>query len=175
MPVDISQTGSQFLELIGELEAWYSRLPDQFRVTDLNIYIQKELHNVGALYLMHLLYHVTVTDLTRISLPGYDFPLASALRSTLPAFRIQCQERCRYHADEIASLIRSGMSVGQRAFDSPHCAVAATESTKIQIIHAATSLQSTPATVTRAKENVQSNLAFLTSRYAPKEIGRAHV
>lgn len=127
-------------------------------LTDLNIYIQKERNILGAVFMLHFFYHTVVCDLTRVSLPGYDFPLASAFRTAPEAFRRQCQERCRFHADEISRLVRRGLSQGKLAFDDLHCMMAAFESVKIQIVHTSTTRSNSPAARVNAAGNIRVNM-----------------
>lgn len=125
------------------------------------MYIHKETHTLGAVCGLHFLYHSAVTDLTRITLPGYDFPLAAAFRSAPSVFVRQCQERCRYHADMVVNLVRLGLRIGTQAFDDPHCAMAAFESTKIQIVHTVTATPNRPPHRDIAEEHIKSNLQLL--------------
>lgn len=136
-------------------------MPEKLIISDLNAYIHKELNILGAVFMLHFLYHSIVSDLTRISLPGYDFPLAAAFHSAPPTFRKQCQERCRFHADEVSRLVRSGLVHGKRAFDDLHSLMAAFESTKIQIVHTATTALHSSEVRQRATDNIRSNMMVL--------------
>lgn len=168
MLAPIWQPGSLFLHLLEQLESWYTALPEQFLLAELNMYVQKELHTLGALFGMHFAYHSVVTDLTRISLPGYDFPLAAAFRSAPNIFRRQCQERCRYHADEVARLVRFGFQIGFEAFDDTHCGAAVFESTKIQIVHSATATPNGSQQRQVAEENIRTNIQLLMALHVPR-------
>jgi hypothetical protein len=116
-----------------------------------------------------------MTDLTRVSLPGFDFPLAALFRSTTPLFRRQYQERCRFHADEISRLARSGLQVGRNAFDDPHCAMAAFESTKIQIIHTTTTTPNSVEDRQKAEENIRINLELANCIHFSKDKANIYV
>lgn len=111
-----------------------------------------------AVYL-HLAYHIAITDLTRVSLPGFTFPLAAAFRHVPRDFLRQCQQRCRYHADEVSNLIEMVQAHGPEAFDDPFCHIAAFEAAKIQIIHAAVVPQVDSST---AERNVKINLSLIS-------------
>lgn len=111
--------------------------------------------------MLHFFYHSLICDLTRISLPGFDFPLASSFRTAPLAFRRQCQERCRFHADEISRLIRTGLIHGRRAFDDLHCAMAAVESVKIQIAHTCTATLNDRDERAKTAANIRSNMTLL--------------
>jgi hypothetical protein len=88
---EIWQPQSPFLQTIQQLEIWYSNLPDLLLIHDLNTYVHKELNILGAIYMLHFLFHAIFTDLTRISLPGYAFPLAAAFHTAPLPFLQQCQ------------------------------------------------------------------------------------
>jgi hypothetical protein len=108
-----------------------------------------------------------VFDLTRSSLAGFQFPVAAALEQS-GDFRAQCQERCRFHADEVSALIRRGLDHKRTAFDDPFCVDAAFESAKIQIIHTAT-VANDLSTVEMMKRNVNTNLELLQLLHLGKE------
>jgi len=152
---------SSFLKIIEDLEIWYDGLPEQFQLTDLNLYVQTETNIIGAVFMLHLLYHSIVADLTRVALPGFDFPLSSALRTAPNSFRKQCQQRCRFHADQVSQLIQKGLVHGTRAFDDFHCAVAAFESAKIQIVHTSTVTSNSAEERKKTTDNVRFNIKLL--------------
>ncbi|KAK5212766.1 hypothetical protein LTR99_003027 [Exophiala xenobiotica] len=158
---DIWSPESSFLKIIEELEIWYDGLPEQFNLTDLNLYVQTETNIIGAVFMLHLFYHSIVADLTRVALSGFDFPLSSALRTAPNSFRKQCQQRCRFHADQVSHLIQKGMIHGTRAFDDFHCAVAAFESAKIQIVHTSTVTSNSAEERKRTMDNVRFNIKLL--------------
>ena len=157
---DLWQPQSPFLQMLQRLEVWYDNLPELLLMNDLNVYVHKELNILGAVYMLHIFFHTVVTDLTRISLPGYAFPLAAAFRSAPPHSLRQCQDRCRYHADEVAGLIKTGLAHGREAFDDIHCKAAALEAAKIQIVHTATTGNS-PEVRQRASENIRTCIQLL--------------
>jgi hypothetical protein len=159
--VPIWNPQSSFLQLIHQLDLWYNNIPEELKLTDLNIYIQKELNILGSVFMLHFFYHTVVCDLTRTSLPGYDFPLASAFRTAPMAFRRQCQERCRFHSDEIARLVQNGLIQGKRAFDDLHSLMAAFEAAKIQIVHTSTATSNSPEDRIKAAENIRLSMIAL--------------
>ncbi|KAM0248846.1 hypothetical protein ACHAQJ_009278 [Trichoderma viride] len=166
---NIWDPGSSFLDIINRLEIWYTSLPEQLVISDLNVYIHKELNIISAVFMLHFLYHSIVCDLTRISLPGYVFPLSAAFHSAPLEFRKQCQERCRFHADEISRLVRVGFGYGLRVFDDLHSLMATFESTKIQIIHTATATSNALDVRERASHNIRLNMRALDVLYLQKD------
>ncbi|KAH8901653.1 hypothetical protein GQ53DRAFT_708009 [Thozetella sp. PMI_491] len=152
---------SPFLELLHKFESWYEALPEQLQLNDLNIYAQIEQNTISAIYVLHFAYHSAVADLTRVSLPGFDFPLAALFRDAPPAFQQQCQERCRHHADEVSRLVELGLAEGGRALDDPHCLSSAFEAAKIQAVHTATLTRNGPEERARAFGQIAANLTIL--------------
>ena len=94
---------------------------------------------LGAVVFLHMAYHGAIANLTRVSLNGFEFPLAGAFGAVPEQFRYECQTRCRYHSDQISNIIRLGLEHGARAFDDSLCHVAAFEATKVQIVHSSIS------------------------------------
>ncbi|KAH0492059.1 hypothetical protein TgHK011_007026 [Trichoderma gracile] len=166
---NIWDPGSSFLDIIQRLENWYAGLPEQLVISDLNAYVHKELSIIGAVFMLHFLYHSIACDLLRVSLPGYVFPLSAAFHSAPLEFRRQCQERCRFHADEISRLVRVGFGYGIRVFDDLHSLMATFESTKIQIIHTATATSNAIDVRERASFNIQFNMRALDVLHLQKD------
>ncbi|VUC26095.1 unnamed protein product [Clonostachys rosea] len=169
--VNIWDSSSSFMLLIHEIDTFYESLPDRFQMTELNMYIHKDQHTLGALFYLHLMYNAAIFDLTRISLAGFSFPLAGAFQNAPSEFRSQCQERCRFHVMAVSDLIRQGLAHGRVAFDDSFCADAALESSKVQIIHSATvanDIQSTQKT----RENLRTALKLFDMLHA-NQAGRS--
>ncbi|KAL6874322.1 hypothetical protein HDV57DRAFT_504481 [Trichoderma longibrachiatum] len=166
---NVWDSGSATLDIIQRLEIWYASLPEQLVLSDLNAYVHKELSIIGAVFMLHFLYHSIACDLLRVSLPGYVFPLSAAFHSAPLEFRRQCQERCRFHADEISRLVRVGFSYGIRVFDDLHSVMATFESTKIQIIHTATATSNAIDVRERASYNIRLNMRALDILHLQKD------
>lgn len=137
----------------------FQNLPEKYHLTDLNINALREQRLLGGVFFLHFLMHSVASDLTRVSLPGFSFPLAVAFQSVTPDFRSQCQECCRFHAKQITELIRKGLTHGMMAFDDVFTADAALESAKIQIIYAATVNQA-PEVIHGTRENLSVMFRF---------------
>lgn len=134
-------------------------LPDRYQLNDTSIPALREQHMLGGVFLLHYLMHAVLSDMTRPSLPGFNFPLARVFHSTSADFRSQCQERCRFHARQTTDLIRRGMLYGREAFHDQYAADAALESIKIQIIYAA-AVNQDHGVIRETGENVRVTLAF---------------
>ncbi|KAF5005041.1 hypothetical protein FDECE_8457 [Fusarium decemcellulare] len=159
-PESMSRQGSDFLELISKLDSWHANLPQELQLAQLQLYAHKDTNTIGAIFFLHLGYHGAISDLTRVSLKGFDFPLAEAFQSVPAPFRAECQRRCRYHADKTSEIIRLGLEHGTQPFDDPFCHVAAFEATKIQIVHSATAPNDTGSR-TLAEDNIRTNIRLM--------------
>ncbi|RFU75772.1 hypothetical protein TARUN_6531 [Trichoderma arundinaceum] len=172
----IWEPSSQFVSIIDQLNTLYSNLPERYYLTEANLYVLKEKGMAGAVFALHLFIHAVIFDLTRISLAGFSFPLAPAFKNAPMEFRTHCQNLCRYHASQVSEIIRTGMNFSPNAFDDLFCPDAAIESTKVQIIYAATVDQS-PQTLQITRDNIITNLNFLLNinsrgKEAPKQFIR---
>jgi hypothetical protein len=160
--------------VLQQLEAFYDNLPKQYALDDLNIYLLKDQHMLGAVFFLHLLYQAAICDLCRTSLPGFDFPLAAAFRDAPASFITQCQQRCYFHAESISQIIRKGLRHGRIAFGDPFVADATFESTKIQIVYAAT-LRHDPDAIKLTTINLQTNIKLLDTLSSNESGGSYHV
>ncbi|KAH7329468.1 hypothetical protein B0I35DRAFT_474073 [Stachybotrys elegans] len=150
---------SEFVQIIDRLDVIRQNLAPEYCVADIDKDDSQKIHSLGGLLFFHFLIHAVVFDLTRISLPGYNFPLAAAFHHAPQQFVRQCQDRCRFHAVHISNLIRKGLEFGRAVFADVFCADAALESAKIQIIYAAT-VNHTPHIYTATQENINLHLTF---------------
>lgn len=172
---EINDLQSPFLGLIGRLESWHQNLPEIYRATPSNLSAQADGLMLANVYFLHFLFNATLFDLTRISLPGFNFPLSAAFRRAPPAFRAQCQARCRHHADQVPELIRQGMVAGKDAFRDPFCTHAAFESLKILIVHSATSNSPNQMDMENTAQNIKTNLNFMGSILQFDDISKIYV
>ncbi|OIW27650.1 hypothetical protein CONLIGDRAFT_441613 [Coniochaeta ligniaria NRRL 30616] len=158
--VHLWDTSSMFLTTMGKLELIYSHIPERFRLTDLNTYIHKDQNITGAVFFLHALCHAAMFDLTRISIPGFTFPLASGFRNAPAEFQLDCQRRCRFHASEASKIISQAFEHDTTIFDQPFIADLALESAKIQILYSAT-VDNGVQSVDMTKHNLRTNLRLL--------------
>lgn len=165
---NIWDSSSPFMLLIRELDTFYESLPDRLQITELNTYIHKDQHTIGALFYLHLMYNAAIFDLTRISLAGFSFPLAAAFQNAPPEFRSQCQERCRFHAAAVSDIVRQGLTHGRVAFDDNFCADAALESSKVQIIHSTTVANDDQSTE-KTRQNLRTTLQLFDLVHANQD------
>ncbi|EEU40352.1 uncharacterized protein NECHADRAFT_76532 [Fusarium vanettenii 77-13-4] len=165
---NIWDSSSPFMLLIRELDTFYESLPDRLQITELNTYIHKDQHTIGALFYLHLMYNAAIFDLTRISLAGFSFPLAASFQHAPPEFRSQCQERCRFHAAAVSDIVRQGLTHGRVAFDDNFCADVALESSKVQIIHSATVANDDQSTE-KTRQNLRTTLQLFDLLHANQD------
>ncbi|KAL7974367.1 hypothetical protein HDV63DRAFT_111362 [Trichoderma sp. SZMC 28014] len=156
----IWEPSSDFVKIIGQLNALYNNLPEKYYLSDTNLFVLKEKGMLGGVFALHLFIHAVIFDLTRISLAGFSFPLASAFKNAPLQFRVHCQNLCHFHASQASHIIRTGMTFSPNAFDDLFCPDAVIESTKVQIIYAATVDQS-PQNLQETRNNIITNFSFL--------------
>jgi hypothetical protein len=163
LDTNIWEEDSPFCKLLQKIQLWHEELPSPLQLTELDIYIHRESNTVAAAFMLHFAYHSTVCDLTRVSLPGFDFPLASSFHHAPPAFRRHCQEKCRYHADAVSKLVERALALGGRALDDTFCIGSIFEATKIQAVHTATSTQTGDVERWEAGQHIASNLKAIAT------------
>ena len=107
---------SEFAQLDGESRAWYSSLPPSLQFTPTAMYIRKETSQLGALFSLHYMYHLTMCDLYRISAPrlyklrhAFDFP-PEQIR-----FLTHLQAELFVHARSVASITAEAARHGPHA------------------------------------------------------------
>lgn len=152
---------SGFEQVLSTLQTWFTSLPASLRMTDINLYVHKETNTLGPLFFIHLAYHAAVADLTRVTLPGFNFPLAAAFQNVSPEYRRFLSQRCCDHANEISQLVQMGMRHGSQPFDDPFCFHAVYEASKIQIVFA-TTIDSTSEGLLLAESNLRENTRLMT-------------
>ncbi|KAI1265393.1 hypothetical protein F5Y18DRAFT_386404 [Xylariaceae sp. FL1019] len=160
--IDIWHPESEFLVLVEKLDSFHQNIPDAYRLSDLNMYVLRDQYLLGAVFQLHLLFNSVTFDLLKISLAGFTFPLAVAFRNAPPEFRSQCQNRCRFHANEVSNLLRRGLTKSEAsnefqdrvAFDDPFCRAIAFESAKIQVVYTAT-VANEPSSIQLTRRNLQ--------------------
>ncbi|KAJ0420218.1 hypothetical protein BJY00DRAFT_313155 [Aspergillus carlsbadensis] len=167
-PTPIWSASSSFSATLLKLDSFYTGLPNRFHLSDLNIYMHRDQNTLGAVLLLHLLFHAAIFDLTRISLPGFSFPLATGFRGAPPAFLHDCQTRCFLHAYEVSKLVRKTLPYKAMIADQPMWAGVVFEASKIQIVFAAT-VHHNAETHELVKQNLRAHLDLLDFMYTGNE------
>ncbi|RKK11786.1 hypothetical protein BFJ66_g10462 [Fusarium oxysporum f. sp. cepae] len=156
--VDISNIQSPFMQTLDALEAWNNSISSQLQLTEFSIYVHKELNTLESLFYLHLSYHTLVCDLTRISIPGFAFPLAAAFRGAPQAFASHCQDVCRHHAAQVSRILRMMVQHLSFLFAESTTYAATYEATKIMIVYAASLSGNEHDTRMGLKEDVMFNM-----------------
>jgi hypothetical protein len=155
---DSTDALSGFDQLVSHLERCGKSMPRHLQFNEMNAYVHDENHQLSAFYALHLLYNQCFCDLYRIALPGYQFPLSSALTKDRPESICSLQSECVERAQKLTEILQSALGRGVKAFIDPVCAICAYESSKIQVIYTRTCLNSVDTTVSK---NIDINLASL--------------
>ncbi|KAM5346005.1 hypothetical protein ACJ41O_011866 [Fusarium nematophilum] len=128
----------------------------------MNAYIQKDQKNLTAFLSMFSLFYVSISDLTRMPLAGYNFPLAGALANTPADFITKQRERCYQSADAVTQVFNTGFAHNIESVDDVISAAAAFKSTKIQVIYLTTVAKRDRALAAHVRNNINQNLRVLT-------------
>lgn len=84
----------------------------------MNIYIHQEQHTLGVLFFIYLIYYACVFDLARVTLPGYNFPLAQGLFQAPEDFIIKYREQAWHHACCVSRLLAKALEFSSEALDN---------------------------------------------------------
>ncbi|KAF1940089.1 hypothetical protein EJ02DRAFT_407277 [Clathrospora elynae] len=109
--------GSGFAILIDDIQSWKRSLPSWLDFSADNIYIRRESHQLGALLLIHCMYHHVMCDVHRIALPDlfknqepFDFP------PDRQPFVSHLQDVCFEHAQRMSVLVSHILQHGVKHF-----------------------------------------------------------
>jgi hypothetical protein len=162
--VDISGAQSPFMQTLRALEAWDNNISTQLQLTEFSIYVHKELNTLESLFYLHLSYHILICDLTRISIPGFAFPLAVAFQAAPRPFISHCQDVCRHHATQVTKILRMMAQHLNPLFAESTTYAATYEATKIMIVYAASLGESNPDIQMQLKEDIMFNMKVLSGQ-----------
>ncbi|KAH8799683.1 fungal-specific transcription factor domain-containing protein [Xylogone sp. PMI_703] len=121
--IDITQPPQlpdpEFINIEQSLDEWFGSLPSTLRFTTASIYIRKDSDQLGALFLLHCSYHISVCDFYRVSvpmlLPGLLRSWASAeLNLDQQSFRMKYQRKCFEHARSVADIFAKIIAYGPK-------------------------------------------------------------
>ncbi|KAF2112241.1 fungal-specific transcription factor domain-containing protein [Lophiotrema nucula] len=129
---------SEFASLNHQLDEWNDGLPSWLHFTPDNIYIRKESSQLGALFLLHCMYHHAICDLNRIALPELfriqePFPFPPEQSN----FVVKLQAICFEEAQHVASLIATVLEHGARHLADPILPSYAYNSSRIMLYYIA--------------------------------------
>ncbi|CAO2654061.1 Nn.00g107940.m01.CDS01 [Neocucurbitaria sp. VM-36] len=109
--------GSGFAILIDDIQTWKRSLPPWLDFSADNIYIRRESHQLGALLLIHCMYHHVMCDVHRIALPDlfknqepFVFPPSQQ------SFVAHLQDICFEHAQRMSVLVSTILQHGVKHF-----------------------------------------------------------
>ncbi|KAJ5119475.1 hypothetical protein N7448_010144 [Penicillium atrosanguineum] len=106
----------EFDKLVSTLEKCGESFPRHLQLNEMNAYVHEENHQLSAFYALHLLYNQCFCDLYRIALPGYRFPLSSALIKSRPDSMRSLQSECVGRAQKLTGILQSALNRGLKAF-----------------------------------------------------------
>ncbi|KAI1336578.1 hypothetical protein F5Y15DRAFT_393359 [Xylariaceae sp. FL0016] len=127
--------GSEFSRLEKSLHFWYDGLTDSLCFTQMAIRKRKASSQLGALLLLHIMYHQTLCDLHRIGMHDLfkirvpvDFPVEQT------SFLEQVQDCCFQDAVSLASVFEEALRHGAEVLADTWLSIVAHDSSRV-IIH----------------------------------------
>lgn len=141
----------------------------------MNIYIQKDQQNLGAFFFLHLIYSACIFDLTRVILPGYNFPLSTTLTNAPSTFKAENQKRCFQHAVKVSEILRTALASGSESLDDTYTSTAAFESTKIQVVYVTTLGKGNTHMYNRVITNINTNMEVLRLTHQYSDMPNVYV
>ena len=169
---------SEFAQLDGESRAWYNSLPASLQFTPTAMYIRKETSQLGALFLLHYMYHQTMCDLYRISAPRlyklrhtFNFPPQQT------GFLTHLQYELFVHARNLASITAEASRHGSHALADSWIPTIAYDGCRVMLFYLTQVLDpfaaQTKALLSEVKPLVQTNikaLRYMQSMYSVAEL-----
>lgn len=129
---------SEFAQLMSDINNWKTSLPPFLEFSPDNIYIRKDSSQLGALFLIHCLYHHAICDLNRISLPElFKIRQPFSFPANQRAFVSQLQDGCFEQARHIAHLFSTVMRHGVKHLADPILPSYAYNSNRIMLFYIA--------------------------------------
>jgi hypothetical protein len=131
---------AEFSSLDESCEDWLNSLPPSLRLTTASIYTRKDSSQLGALFVLHCAYHITLCDLYRISMPVL---LPGLLRTRLSVestpnqqtFRALYQRKCFEHSKDAARILMKAVGHGARFLADTWLCTCAFESTRTMLYY----------------------------------------
>ncbi|KAJ6438777.1 hydrolase or acyltransferase of alpha beta superfamily [Purpureocillium lavendulum] len=128
---------SEYATLRAECQAWYSSLPESLKFSRSAVQKRKVSGQHGALMLLHITYHQSMCDLTRIG-------MAELFRIRAPIifpdeqhdFVRQVQDACFDHCMAVSSVLQEALHHGTEAFADTWLCVVAHDVSRVQIHYA---------------------------------------
>jgi hypothetical protein len=156
------EPGSEFSLLIDDVQAWKASLPSWLDFSADNIYIRRESHQLGALFLNHCMYHHVLCDIHRIALPDlYRNQEPFSFPPEQQAFKARLQMLCFEHAQRMSVLVATVLQHGIKHFADPILPSFVYNSNRIMLYYIARILDlsksDSDTVITRTVELVQQN------------------
>ncbi|RSM06558.1 hypothetical protein CEP52_005718 [Fusarium oligoseptatum] len=162
---------SEFAQLDGELQTWYTSLPPSLQFMASTIYLRKESSQLGALCFFHCTYHQTMLDFYRIGTPEL-FKLRSAFH--FPPEQHDFQRHLQYAlfkvARTLAAIVAEAEQHGPRILGDTWFPTIAYESNRVMLYYLT---QVTDPMALDKRELVLSTIPYLQSNLKALKTMRA--
>jgi hypothetical protein len=158
--------GSGFVVLIDDIQSWRQSLPSWLDFSADNIYIQQETHQLGALLLIHCMYHHVICDVHRIALPDlFKNQKPIVFHTNQQAFVRHLQAVCFEHAQRMSISVSHILQHGVKYFADSILPSLVYNSSRIMLYYIARVLDTSKAdagiVIGRTVELVQCNIQAL--------------
>lgn len=157
---------SEWNKLYQDLKRWNSGLAGSLRFTRSAIQKRKITNQHGGLLFLHLCYHQTMCDLTRIGMSDL-FRIKNPI--VFPAqqrqFLVDVQDDCFDHSMSVSAIFRDALTHGPEAYSDTWLCVVAHDASRVQVHYRSKLLGSAAARetlVTDVDAALKSNAEMLT-------------
>ena len=121
--------------LEASFQHWYNSLPGSLHFSRTAIYMRKESSQLGGLLFLHVTYHQTMCDLTRIGMRDlFKIRAAFEFPPERTDFLKQVQDKCFEHCMALSSIYEEAMRYGPEALSDTWLSVVAHDSSRV-IVH----------------------------------------
>ncbi|UNI18320.1 hypothetical protein JDV02_004594 [Purpureocillium takamizusanense] len=128
---------SEYSTLRAECQAWYSSLPESLKFSRSAVQKRKVSGQHGALILLHITYHQSMCDLTRIGMAElFRIRAPIAFPAEQHEFVQQVQDACFDHCMAVSSVLQEALHHGTEAFADTWLCVVAHDVSRVQIHYA---------------------------------------
>jgi hypothetical protein len=154
--------GAEFATLIDAIAAWKASHPSWLAFSPDNIYIRRASSQLGALFLVHCMYHHVLCDLHRISLPNlFKISEPFVFPPEQFPFMAKLQTICFEHAQQVSVLTATTLQHGVRYLADAIVPSLVYNSSRIMLYYTARILDRTkpdaPMIIQRTIELIEQN------------------
>ena len=154
--------GAEFATLLDEIAVWKASQPSWLAFSSDNIYIRRASSQLGALFLVHCMYHHVLCDLHRISLPNlFKISEPFVFPPEQFPFMAEMQTTCFESAQQVSVITATTLQHGVRYLADAIVPSLVYNSSRIMLYYTARILDRTkpdaPTIIKRTIELIEQN------------------